>query len=117
MHPTGHQIEVPLEELENKLIQCTDPAFTGNLEVTLSLRPMAAQEVEWRFVTERHVPDPATVTAKLDSGDVTNQRVATVRRWLAEVRGKLLIELPRCKLRASFLKGEMRALKIEEVSQ
>ena len=115
MHATANKVEIPLDQVERFLINRAVPDFTGNVEISVRVLQTAGHEIEFRSETEsliatKHSEETATPL-------VTNERVNAVRRALAEIRGRFTIGTDVQKIRASFVKGELRSFKLCEVEE
>lgn len=117
MHPTGHQVEIPLDQLERILLDHAREDFEGSVEVEVRVLPDAVRLIE--LATEVHefskmrepiapnwreINSPKPLTPPLD-------REAIVRRVMAESTGKLRLVSTVRKIIAQFGKGgELRKL-------
>lgn len=112
MHAVPNQVEIPIDEIETLLVSRAVPDFTGTVEITVHVSPAAAHEVEFRARVESHID----VTRSDDKAEpvVTNERVARVRRHLAEVANKFVLGTAVTGIKASFVRGELRSFKLCE---
>jgi hypothetical protein len=113
MHLVANMVEIPMEKVEEALCQRAVPGFTGSVTVHLRILPTAANEVEFRFESEAllqiaKASDPETP-------HVTNARVASVRRALAENAGLFQMGTKLKALRCHFVQGELRKMSAVEV--
>jgi len=113
MHPVTNQVEIPLGQVEDALCQRAVPGFTGSVIVHIKVLPTAAFEVEFRYETDtvlqlQKKQDPEMAV-------ITNARVASVRRALAENANLFRIGTPLHAIRCHFENGELRKMHAKEV--
>jgi|ERR1700691_34978 hypothetical protein len=82
MHPVPNEVEIPTEKISEVLERSAVPGFTGSVTVHIRLLETAAHEVEFRF--ERKTVLQLQKPQDPEFPHVTNARVASVRRALAE---------------------------------
>ena len=113
MHTVSNQVEIPIESVERILTARAVPDFTGTVEIRVRVLPTAGHEVEFEAVATRSIA-PANRTEEREQPIVTNERVAKVRRTLAENASAFVIGTKLIAIEASFLKGDLRGFKITE---
>lgn len=108
-------VELPLDRIDEALVQCAVPGFWGYLCIEIRLLPMAALEVELhcRRVT---VTQPKTTTVEDSPIVPSNERVNKVRQKLSEFQSKFRIECPIAEAKATFRDGHLMSFEIVEVS-
>jgi hypothetical protein len=82
MHPVANEVDISTQKIEEVFCQKAVPGFTGSVTAHIRVLPTAAQEIEFRFETNKVLQieknsDPETP-------NVTNARVYSVRRAIAE---------------------------------
>jgi hypothetical protein len=113
MHPVANQVEISTEKIEEKFCQEARPGFTGSVLARIRILPTAAHEVEFTFETKRVLQ-----LAKNDEPEtphVTNARVASVRRALAENAKLFRLGTALLGVEGHFVDGELRKLNAIEV--
>lgn len=100
-----HQIELPIDRIEEALIQCAIPGFWGELTITIDVQPTAALEVA--FHAERKtISQKDTVREELGIAP-TNERVYKVRNKISEIRSRFVLECKVSAVRAIFKDGQL----------
>jgi|SRR5271166_5194279 len=113
MHPVANQVEIPTDKIAEKLCQEARPGFTGSVIARIRVLPTAAHEVEFTFETKRTLQ--LSKNEEPETPHVTNARVASVRRALAENANLFRMGTPLAGVEAHFVDGELRKLHALEV--
>jgi hypothetical protein len=113
MHPVANMVEIPIEKIEEALVACAIPGFTGNITGHIKVLPTAAFEVEFSFekLTTLQVNKPQDPERPL----VTNARVEKVRRVLSENAERFRLGTALRCVYATFTDGELRRFEVIEV--
>lgn len=111
---TKSQVELPLDRIDEALIQCAVPGFWGQLVIEPSVLPTASFEVELHI--ERHTTTQTNV-AKSDVAVVpSNERVNKVRQAFSVFAKKFRLECPVSRLTARFQDGHLTGIDVVEPS-
>jgi hypothetical protein len=113
MHCERNQIPIPTEEPERMLMARAVPDFTGTVTIHVTVLPTAAHEIEFRGEVERQ--GELGRSEEKSRPIVTNDRVNSVRRAIAENADAFFIGTKLVAIKASFLRGELKSFKICEV--
>jgi hypothetical protein len=113
MHLVANMVAIPTEKIEEVLCRRAVPGFTGSVIAWVIVLPTAAHEVEFRFETDtalqiQRQDDP-------ESPHVTNARVASVRRALAENERLFRLGTKLKGLKFNFRNGELMKCNAIEV--
>lgn len=108
-----NELDLPLERIEEALIQCAIPGFYGEVRFEIKVLQTAALEVE--LLQERK-----TLTQKdtaRDDGPIvpSNDRTQRVRARLPEIQSHMRIVCPVSTIRALFKDGNLVTLEFTEV--
>jgi hypothetical protein len=107
------QVELPLDRIDEALVQCAIPGFWGELSIEVKILPAAAFEVELH-IERRTVTQ--TNTVKSDVAIVpSNERVNKVRQGFSAYAQKFRLECPVSQLRAQFRDGHLVGIEVSEV--
>jgi len=112
MHPVSNQVEIPTEQIEQALVSRAVPGFTGSVTIGVRVLPTAALEIEYPIET-RTVQQIGVTRDLLPA--ITNERVARVRRMLAENAAKFRLGTKLSAIVGNFKNGELSSLEIKEV--
>jgi hypothetical protein len=108
------QVGLPLDRIDEALVQCAIPGFWGELCVDVKVLPAAALEVELH-IERRTITQ--TQVAKSDVAIVpSNDRVNKVRRGFSQFAEKLRLECPVSRLTARFRDGHLTGIEVTEIS-
>jgi hypothetical protein len=113
MHPVSNQVDIDTEKIAEKFCQEARPGFTGSIIARIKVMPTAAHEVEFTFETKRTLQLSKPEAPEVPH--VTNARVASVRRALAENAALFRLGMPLTGVEAHFVDGELRKLHAIEV--
>lgn len=110
-----HQIELPIDRIEEALIQCAIPGFWGELTITIDVQPTAALEVA--FHAERKtISQKDTVREEL-AVVPSNERVYKVRNKISEIRNRFVLECKITNVRAIFRDGQLVHIELTEFTK
>lgn len=108
------QVDLPLDRIDEALVQCAIPGFWGELCVDVKVLPTAAFEVELH-IERRTVTESATT--KSDVAIVpSNERVNKVRQGFSQFARKFRLECPVSRLTARFRDGHLTSIDATEIS-
>ena len=113
MHQVANQVEISTDKIAEKFCQEARPGFTGSVLARIRILPTAAYEVEFTFETKRVLQ--LTKSEDPEMPHVTNARVASVRRALAENAKLFRLGTPLMGVEGHFVDGELRKLNAIEV--
>lgn len=113
MHPVANQVEIPTQKIEEALEKGAVPGFTGSVTVHIRLLPTAAHEFE--FVSERRAMQQTNISREESTPLVTNDRVAKVRRKVAENSNRFRMGTKLSQIVGHFLDGDLRKFEVIEV--
>lgn len=100
-----NQIALPLQRIEEELLQCARPGWYGELCLEIQILESAAFEVNLKI--ERRTITNKDVTKDQTGLIPSNERFNKVRQRLSEVQEKFRLACPIYQMRALFKDGNL----------
>ena len=108
----SHQVTIPIDRIQERLLQCAVPGFWGEVSIEVQVLPRAAEEV--CFSSERKTTTLTDCVKQTEPIGSSSERSSLVRNKVAELGPLFRLECPLARMRATFRDGKLVSVELTD---